>query len=251
MPLKSWISRLQTTRCSLFAALALCLCLPASATQTTPPDAVQPPTLVWGAVPSADLYLLVASPRLSKPELQQLVADKIGRGIGDNQTITQVWSNVPEPIQLWLSIDPARLRDAKLSTDQALEALASKLGISAQSAQGIRPPHAWIYSGATREKFEVWSDAPSKLADGTVVNPSEWATLAYLQAPGSWEGWNKVGLSLTVSAEARRDSLESVVGERLKALASHLPDDVSVLILPAGRGLNEADGIFVTVERDE
>ncbi len=75
--------------------------------------------------------------------------------------------------------------------------------------------------------------------------------MAYQQAPDSWEGWNKVGLSLTVSAEARRDSLESVVGERLKALASHLPDDVSVSILPAGRGLNEADGILVTVERDE
>lgn len=242
---------MQTTRCSLFAALALCLCLPASATQNTPSDAVQPPALVWGAVPSADLYLLVASPRLSKPELQQLVADKVGRGIGDNQTITQVWSNVPEPIQLWLSIDPARLRDAKLSTDQALEALAAKLGISAKPTQGVRPPHAWIYSGATREKFEAWSDAPSKLADGTVVNPSEWATLAYLQSPESWEAWNKVGLSLTVSTEARRDSLESVVSERLKSLTSHLPDDVSVLILPAGRGLNEADGIFVTVGRDE
>lgn len=251
MPLKTWISRLQTTPCSLLAALAFCVCLPASATQPPPPDAVQPPTLVWGAVPSADLYLLVASPRLSKPELQQLVADKIGRGIGDNQTITQVWSNVPEPIQLWLSIDPARLRDAKLSTDQALEALASKLGISAQPTQGVRPPQAWIYSGATREKLEAWSDAPPRLADGTVVNPSEWATLAYLQAPDSWEGWNKVGLSLTVSAEARRDSLENVVSERLKALASHLPDDVSVLILPAGRGLNEADGIFVTLGRDE
>ena len=251
MPLKTWISRLQTTRCILLAALTLCLCLPASAAQASSSDAIQPPSLVWGAVPSADLYLLVASPRLSKPELQQLVADKIGRGIGDNQTINQVWSNVPEPIQLWLSIDPARLREAKLSADQALEALASKLGISAQSAQGIRPPHAWIYSGATREKLEAWSDAPSKLADGTVVNPSEWATLAYLQAPDSWEGWNKVGLSLTVSAEARRDSLESVVSERLKALAPHLPDDVSVLILPAGGGLNEADGIFVTVGRDE
>lgn len=251
MPLKTWISRLRPTRRSLLAALTLCICLPASASQTSHSDAIQPPTLVWGAVPSADLYLLVASPRLSKTELQQLVADKIGRGIGDNQAITQVWSNVPEPIQLWLSIDPERLREAKLSTDQALEALASKLGISAQPTQGVRPPHAWIYSGATREKLEAWSDAPPRLADGTVVNPSEWATLAYLQAPDSWEGWNKVGLSLTVSAEARRDSLRNVVSERLKALASHLPDDVSILILPAGRGLNEADGIFVTVERDE
>ncbi|MDH1178229.1 DUF4403 family protein [Achromobacter mucicolens] len=251
MPLKIWISRLRPTRRSLLAALTLCICLPASASQTSQSDAVQPPTLVWGAVPSADLYLLVASPRLSKPQLQQLVADKIGRGIGDDQTITQVWSNVPEPIQLWLSIDPARLRDAKLSTDQALEALTSKLGISAQPTQGIRPPHAWIYSGATREKFEAWSDAPPRLADGTVINPSGWTTLTYLRAPESWEAWNKVGLSLSMSAEARRDSLENVVSERLKALASHLPDDVSVLILPAGRGLNEADGIFVTVGRDE
>ncbi|WP_313369965.1 hypothetical protein [Achromobacter animicus] len=251
MPLKTWISRLQTTRCSLLAALAFCVCLPASAAQTTPPDAVQPPTLVWGAVPSADLYLLVASPRLSQPELQQLVADKIGRGIGDNQTITQVWSNVPEPIQLWLSIDPARLKEAKLSTDQALEALGAKLDTSAQPTQGIRPPHAWIYSGATREKLEAWSDAPPRLADGTVINPSEWTTVAYRQAPETWESWNKVGVSLAVSAESRRDSLESVVSERLKALASHLPDDVSVMILPAGPRLNEADGIFVTVARDE
>ncbi|MEN5158920.1 hypothetical protein [Achromobacter spanius] len=245
------IYRVWPTRCSLLAALAFCVCLPASAAQATPPDAVQPPALVWGAVPSADLYLLVSSPRLSKPELQQLVADTIGRGIGDNQTITQVWSNVPAPIQLWVSIDPAQLRQARLSTDQALAALASKLGISAQPTQGIRPPHAWIYSGATREKLEAWSDAPPRQADGTVINPSEWASQAYLQAPESWEAWNKVGLSLTVSAQARRDSLESVVSERLKALAPHLPDDVSVLILPAGRGLNEADGIFVTVGRDE
>ncbi len=251
MPLKTWIARFRPTRCSLLAALALCVHLPANAAQAAPSDAVQPPTLVWGAVPSADLYLLVASPRLSKPELQQLVADKIGRGIGDNQTITQVWSNVPEPIQLWLSIDPARLRQAKLSTDQGLEALASKLGISAQPTQGIRPPHAWIYSGATREKLEAWSDAPPRQADGTVINPAEWTTLAYQQAPESWAAWNKVGLSLTVSAQARRDSLESVVSERLKELAPHLPDDVSVLILAAGRGLNEADGIFVTVGRDE
>lgn len=238
-------------RCTWLAALALCIYLPANAAQATPADAVQPPALVWGAVPSADLYLLVASPRLSKPELQQLVADTIGRGIGDNQTITQVWSNVPEPIQLWLSIDPARLREAKLSTDQALEALAAKLDISAQPTQGIRPPHAWIYSGATREKLEAWSEAPPRQADGAIINPSEWATLAYLQAPESWEAWNKVGLSLTVSAEARRDSLDSVVSERLNALASKLPDDVSVLILPAGPGLNEAHGIFVTVGRDE
>lgn len=251
MPLKTWISRLRPKRCTWLAALALCIYLPANAAQATPSDAVQPPALVWGAVPSADLYLLVASPRLSKPELQQLVADTIGRGIGDNQTITQVWSNVPEPIQLWISIDPARLREAKLSTDQALEALAAKLDISAQPTQGIRPPHAWIYSGATREKFEAWSDSSPRLADGTVINPSEWATLAYLQAPESWEAWNKVGLSLTVSAEARRDSLDSVVSERLNALASKLPDDVSVLILPAGPGLNEAHGIFVTVGRDE
>ncbi|MGN6659662.1 MAG: hypothetical protein ACTHKN_11790 [Achromobacter mucicolens] len=251
MPLKIWISRLRPKRCTWLAALALCIYLPANAAQATPSDAVQPPALVWGAVPSADLYLLVASPRLSKPELQQLVADTIGRGIGDNQTITQVWSNVPEPIQLWISIDPARLREAKLSTDQALEALAAKLDISAQPTQGIRPPHAWIYSGATREKLEAWSDSSPRLADGTVINPSEWATLAYLQAPESWEAWNKVGLSLTVSAESRRDSLESVVSERLNALASKLPDDVSVLILPAGPGLNEAHGIFVTVGRDE
>ncbi|HAP26505.1 MAG TPA: hypothetical protein DCR74_12985 [Achromobacter sp.] len=247
----TWIYRFWPARFSSLPALAFCVCVPASAAQATPPDADQPPALVWGAVPSADLYLLVASPRLSKPELQQLVADRIGRGIGDNQTITQIWSNVPEPIQLWLSIDPARLEEAKLTTDQALEALASKLGISAQSTQGIRPPHSWIYSGATREKLEAWSDAPPRLADGTIVNPSEWTTVAYRQAPEFWEDWNKVGLSLSVSAEARRDSLESVVSERLKALASHLPEDVSVLMLPAGPGLNEADGIFVTVARDE
>ena len=90
----------------MLTALAVCVCLPASAAQATPSDAVQPPALVWGAVPSADLYLLVASPRLGKPELQQLAADTIGPGIGDNQYITQVWSNLPEPIQLWISIDP-------------------------------------------------------------------------------------------------------------------------------------------------
>ena len=247
----TWIYRLWPARCSWLAALAFCVCLPASAEQPTPPDAVQPPALVWGAVPRADLYLLVASPRLSKPELQQLVAETIGRGIGDNQYITQIWSNMPEPIQLWLSIDPDRLKEAKLSTDQALEALATKLDISAQSTKGIRPPHSWIYPGATREKLETWSDAPPRLADGTIINPSEWTTLEYRQAPESWEAWNKVGLSLAVSAEARRDSLESVVSERLKALASHLPDDVSVLILPAGSRLNEAHGIFVTVGPDE
>lgn len=250
MPLMTWIYRLWPTGFSWLSALAFCVCLPASAAQATQ-SAVQPPALVWGAVPSADLYLLVASPRLSKPELQQLVADTISRGIGDNLYITQIWSNMPEPIQLWLTIDLTRLQEAKLSTDQALEALASKLDTSAQSTKGIRPPHSWIYTGATREKLETWSDAPPRLADGTIINPSEWTTLAYRQAPESWEAWNKVGLSLAVSAEARRDSLESVVSERLKALASHLPDDVSVLILPAGRGLNEADGIFVTVGRDE
>ena len=84
---------------------------------------------MWGAVPSADLYLLVASPRLGKPELQQLAADTIGPGIGDNQYITQVWSNLPEPIQLWISIDPVRLQEAKLSTDQALATLAAKLDV--------------------------------------------------------------------------------------------------------------------------
>lgn len=251
MPLMTWIYRLWPMRCSWLTALAFCVYLPASAAQATPSDTVQPPALVWGAVPSADLYLLVASPRLSKPELQQLVAGTIGRGIGDNLTITQVWSNVPEPIQLWLSIEPARLQQAKLSTDQALEALASKLGISAQPTKGIRTPHAWIYSGATREKLEAWSDAPARLADGTIINPSEWSTLMYRQAPESWESWNKVGLSLAVPAEASRDSLETVVSERLEALASKLPDDVSILILPAGPRLNEAHGIFVTIGRDE
>ncbi|WP_175122294.1 MULTISPECIES: hypothetical protein [Achromobacter] len=251
MPLMTWIHRFWPARCNWLAALALCVYLPANAAQATPSDAIQPPALVWGAVPSADLYLLVASPRLSKPELQQLVADRIGRGIGDSHTITQVWSNVPEPIQLWLSIDPTRLKEAKLSTDQALEALAAKLDISAQPTQGIRPPPAWIYSGATREKLEAWSDAPPRLADGTVVNPSEWTTVAYRQAPESWESWNKVGVSLAVSAASRRDSLDSIVSERLQALASHLPDDVSVMILPVGPRLNEADGIFVTVARDE
>jgi hypothetical protein len=109
--------------------------------QATPSDAVQPPALVWGADSSADLYLLVASPRLSKPELQQLVADTIGRGVGDNLYITRVWSNLPEPLQLWLSIDPARLQIAKLSTAQAFEALASKLNVSAEPTKGIRTPH--------------------------------------------------------------------------------------------------------------
>ena len=141
MPPMTWIYRFWPTCCSRLTTLAFCFCLPASAVQATPSDAVQPPALVWGADSSADLYLLVASPRLSKPELQQLVADTIGRGVGDNLYITQVWSNLPEPLQLWLSIDPARLQIAKLSTAQAFEALASKLNVSAEPTKGIRTPH--------------------------------------------------------------------------------------------------------------
>lgn len=236
---------------SLLTALAVCVCLPASAAQATPSDAVQPPALVRGAVPSADLYLLVASPRLGKPELQQLAADTIGPGIGDNQYITQVWSNLPEPIQLWISIDPVRLQEAKLSTDQALATLAAKLDVSARPSKGIRTPPSWIYPGATREKLDAWSDAPARLPDGSIINPSAWTTLTYRQAPESWDAWNKVALSLVIPAEASRDSLEGVVNERLNALASKLPVDVSILILPAGPRLNESHGIFVTVGRDE
>lgn len=245
------IHRMRPTGRSLLTALAFCVSLPASATQASASDAVQPPALVWGAVPSADLYLLVASPRLSKPELQRLAAETIGPGIGDNQFITQVWSNLPEPLQLWISIDPVRLQEARLSTDQALEALAAKLDIPAQASKGIRTPASWIYTGATREKLEAWSDAPPRLADGSIINPSAWTTLTYRQAPESWEAWNKVALSLAIPAEASRDSLEGVVSGRLKALASKLPDDVSILILPAGPRLLEADGIFVTLGRDD
>ena len=235
----------------LLTALAFCVCTSASAAQSASPGAEQPPTLVWGAVPSADLYLLVASPRLGKPELQQLVADTIGRGIGDSHYITQVWSNLPEPIQLWLSIDPARLKQARLSTDQALEALASKLDIAAQPTQGIGTPPSWIYPAATREKLDAWNDAPPKSADGSIINPSEWTTVVYRQAPQAWDSWSKVAIGLAVPAEANRHSLEAVVSERLKALTPKLPDDVSIMILPAGPRLNEASGIFVTFGGDE
>ncbi|MGE8639089.1 MAG: hypothetical protein ACN6PR_10630 [Achromobacter sp.] len=235
----------------MLTALAFSACLPASAAQASASDAVPPPALVWGAVPSADLYLLVASPRLSTPELQQLAAGTIGPGIGDSQYITQVWSNLPEPIQLWIAIDPVRLHEAKLSTDQALEALAAKLDIPVQPSKGIGTPPSWIYPGATREKLEAWSDAPPRLADGSIINPSAWTTMTYRQAPQSWEAWNKVALSLAIPAEASRDSLEDVVSGRLKALASKLPDDVSILIVPAGPRLHEAHGIFVTLGRDD
>ncbi|WP_183012262.1 efflux RND transporter permease subunit [Achromobacter sp. UMC46] len=233
------------------AALVFCAALPAGATQASATDDVQPPALVWGAVPNGDLYLLVASPRLGKSELQQLAAKTIGPGIGDNQYLTQVWSNRPEPIQLWLSIDPARLREAGLSRDQALEAAGAKLGVSAQPNSGIGVPSSWRYPGATREKFQAWTDTPPRLANGSVVDLSALATLTYRQAPDSWEAWNKVTLSLSIAAETNRDSLEGVVSGRLKALASKLPEDVSILILPAGHGLGEADGIFVTFGPDE
>ncbi|MFJ1299663.1 hypothetical protein ACILG0_06825 [Pseudomonadota bacterium AL_CKDN230030165-1A_HGKHYDSX7] len=192
----------------------------------------------------------MASPRLGKPELQQLVADTIGRGVGDSHYITQVWSNLPEPIQLWLSIDPARLKQARLSTDEALEALASKLNIAAQPTQGIGTPPSWIFPDATREKLEAWSDAPVRRADGSTINPAEWTTLVYLQAPQAWEAWNKVTVGVAVPADANRHSLEAVVSDRLKALAPKLPDDVSMMILPASPRLNEAQGIFVTIEPD-
>ncbi|CAB3634371.1 hypothetical protein LMG3431_01354 [Achromobacter pestifer] len=245
-----WPHRLPLTRRGLLTVLALFALLPPGTAQTSASLDVQPPALVWGAAPSADLYLLVASPRLSTPELQQLAANTIGPGIGDNQYITQVWSNLPEPVQLWMSIDPIRLRQAGLSTDQALEALAAKLGIPVHPSQGIGVPSSWIYPGATRERIEAWTDTPPRGPNGSIVTPSDWATLTYRQAPESWEAWNKITLSLAVPAEANRDSLNGVVSGRLDALASKLPRDVSILILPAGPRLHEADGILVTLEQD-
>lgn len=233
------------------AALVLCAVQPAGAAQAGDTDAVQPPALVWGAVPNGDLYLLVASPRLSKPELQQLAAKTIGRNIGDDHYITQVWSNRPEPLQLWFSIDPARLREAGLSREQALQALGSTLGVSALPNSGIGAPSSWRYPGATLEKFQARTDAPTRLADGRIVTPAAWTTFTYQQAPESWEAWNKVTLSLSIAEGTSRDSLQGVVSGRLAALASQLPEDVSVLILPAGPRLSEADGIFVTFGPDE
>lgn len=249
MPLVIWMRRLPLAFRSSLAALAFIMLALGSAPARASED-LQPPALVWGAVPDGDLYLLVASPRLSKPELQQLAADTIGPGIGDSQYITQVWSNRPEPIQLWVSIDSIPLREAGLSLDQALEALAVKLGIAAQPSTGIGLPPSWIYPGATREKLEAWSDAPPRRADGSVINPAAWTTLTYRQAPAPWDAWNKVALSIAVPAEADRGPLEGIVGGRLKAMASTLPEDVSILILPVGPRLNETHGIFVMLGPD-
>ncbi|WMD20748.1 hypothetical protein RAS12_29885 [Achromobacter seleniivolatilans] len=242
-----WLNRPQLARRKLLACLALLAALPASVAQVSPAEPIRPPSLVWGALPDGDLYLLVASPRLSKPEVVQLADGTIGPGVGDDRFVTQVWSNVPAPIQLWVTIDPARLRDAGLTLDQALKALDQKLGVSAQPLQGIGIAASWFYPKASRTALSERSDTSLKLPDGRVADPAMWTEVAYRQYPEPWNDWQQVALSLTIHAESDRSSLHDVVIGRLNQLAQKLPADVSILMIPGGPRLKEVDGIFVTL----